>query len=136
MDHRRQRTRMPRKPLREEEVPRRPVNVRDRCMSKRVERVEAVEACLDLQLAVEDLNAALRESPAGLGAEEGRTRIEPFTLRALVAQESHESRLETVGQEDVAGTPTLRDFGAKPDSDARLAPWQVDVADVQADNLR
>jgi hypothetical protein len=58
---------MPREPLRQEQVPRDPVHVRDRRVPKRVERVEAIEACLDLKLTEKDLHAP-RSAPSLQGA--------------------------------------------------------------------
>jgi hypothetical protein len=50
---------MPGKPLRKEEVPRRPVDVGNRGMPQRMEGVEPVEPGDDLPGAEEDLDAAL-----------------------------------------------------------------------------
>ena len=124
---------MPSESLRTEQVLRSPVDVRDRRVPERMKGVETIEASLDLQLAEQDLDPAFREPSSGLGAEEGSARIEALALRPLVAPESLELRLETVGQEDVTGAATLGDLGAKADSDSRLTSWQVDVAEVEAD---
>jgi len=84
-----------------------------------MEGVEAVEAGLDLQLAEQDLHAALRETPPDLGAEQRSARIELLALSPLVAPEARELRLEAVGQEDVAGTPTLGDLSAQSNPDTK-----------------
>ncbi len=60
---------MPRESLRQEEVFRRPIHVRDRDVTEGVERVEAVESGSDLEIAEEDLEPPFRERPASLGAE-------------------------------------------------------------------
>jgi hypothetical protein len=127
---------MPREPLREEQVLRRPIDIRDRRVPERVEGVEAIEARLDLKLAEEDLDSTLREPSSGLGAEQRRGGFEPFALRLLVAPKSHELGLETVGQEHVARATALGDLGAEVDSNPRFAAGQVDIADVEADDLR
>jgi hypothetical protein len=127
---------MPSKPLRQEQILRRPVDVRDRRVPERMEGVEAIEAGLDLKVAEEDLDATLREPSPGLGAEERSGRIESLALSPLASPEPPELRLETVGEEDVASAATLGDLRAKPDPDPRLTSWQVDVTDVEADDLR
>ena len=65
IDDGRQRARVPGEPLRQEEVPRRPINVGDGRMPQRMERVEPVEPGDDLP-----------------GAEEGRV---PTTWRLVLA---------------------------------------------------
>ena len=50
---------MSRKPLRQEQVPRRPVYVRDRRVAQRVEWIEAVESSPQLPTAESELDAAL-----------------------------------------------------------------------------
>src|SRR5437867_937060 len=62
---------MPRKPLRQEQVPRHPIDRRDRCVSNRMERVKPVEPRLPLPLAPRELDPALRYPPTALGTEEG-----------------------------------------------------------------
>ena len=67
----RQRACMPRKPLRQEQVPAGPVNVGHGGVAEGVERVEAVESGLHLPRPEGELDAALADADAGLGAKEG-----------------------------------------------------------------
>ena len=121
---------MPRKPLRQEQVPRGPVDVRDRGVPERMEWVQPIEPRLDLQLTEQHLHAALRDPPAGLGAEEGRVGIDSLSLFDLPCPEPQELRLEAIRQEHVAGATSLRDLGAQADADPWLASREVDVSDI------
>ena len=70
VDGRRQRAHVPRESLREEQVPRSTVNVRDRRVPQGVQRVEVVEPCLHLLGPERELDAAWRDASAALAAEE------------------------------------------------------------------
>ena len=61
--------------LRQEEVPGRSANVRRRRVAKRLERVEPFGLCEALPRPEEDLDAALGEPPARLGAGECMTGV-------------------------------------------------------------
>jgi len=61
-----QRARVPFEPLRQKEVSTRPIDVRDRRVPQRVERVEAVEPCLHLPGPEGELDAELRAGCADL----------------------------------------------------------------------
>jgi hypothetical protein len=100
-----------------------------------MERVQPIEASLDLQPAEWDLDPPLREPPTRARAEERGSGIEALALRDLVPPELHELRLEPVRQEDVARAPALRDLGSEVDADTRLPTWQIDVADVESNEL-
>ena len=76
--HRRHRVRVPREPLREEQVPRGPVDVGDRSVAERMEGVETIEACDQLPSAEEDLDPLsglrIEERPGAI--KTGRTAFE------------------------------------------------------------
>ncbi len=57
VDRCRQRAHMPREPLREEQIPRSPIDVRDRGVPQRVEGIEPIEPGLHLPGPEGELNA-------------------------------------------------------------------------------
>src|SRR5262245_49581864 len=115
IDSRGQRAHMPREPLRQEQVPRSSVDVRDRRVPQRVERVEAVEAGLCLPRPEGELDAAGGNAATALVAEEWGLGPYPFAPRGLVAPELPELAQQGIGQEDVAGTAVLGDLGPEAD---------------------
>jgi len=100
-----------------------------------MEGVEAIEPGLYLPRPECELDPALADADAGLGAEEGIMGLQTFATSRLMCPESPEFTHERVGQENVALSPTLGDFGA--DSEAR--PWSpiiyIDIPHVQPYNL-
>mgnify|MGYP003578158608 CR=1 FL=1 len=62
---------MPREPLCQKQVPACSVDVRDGRVPKRVKGVQPVESSLHLPCPKRELDAALADANAGLGAEEG-----------------------------------------------------------------
>src|SRR5436309_1789698 len=107
---------MPRKPLRQEEVPAGPVDVGDGGVPQSVEWVEAVESSLPLPGPEGELYAALADADSGLGAEEGVAGLQSFPTFRLVCPEFPELTHQHVRQENIARPATLGDFG--PDSEA------------------
>ena len=84
VDDGRERRRVTREPLREEEVAGGPVHVRDGGVAEGVETVEPVEAGDRLLRVPGDLDAPLGDPPAGLGAEEGSGRRQRLSSLYLV----------------------------------------------------
>src|SRR5437867_4201862 len=76
---------VPGKPLRQEQVPAGPVDVGDRRVPQRVEGVQAVEPSLHLPGPESELDSALADADAGLGAEEGIAGFQSFATSRLVA---------------------------------------------------
>jgi hypothetical protein len=74
------------KPLRQEQVPARPVDVRDRGVPQRVERVKPIEPRLRLPGPKRKLDAALADTDTGLGAEERIVGLQSYRIEADDAQ--------------------------------------------------
>jgi len=131
-----QRTHRPRESLRQEEVPRGPVNVRDRRVAEGMEGIEAVEAGPDLPSPEGELDPAPRDpAAASLGTEEWVSGLETFSLTGLPVPESSKLTPQRVGQEHVSRPAALDEFGPEPNSGPWRAVRGVDIADVQAYDL-
>ena len=78
---------MPRKPLRQKQVPAGPVHVGDRRVPESVEWVQPVKSRLHLPSPKGELDAALADADAGLGAEEGISRLQSLPTSGLVGPE-------------------------------------------------
>ena len=71
VDGRGQGRHVPREPLRQEQVPRQPVDRRDRCVSQPVKRIQPIKPRRLLPLPPRELDPARRDPPATLRAEQG-----------------------------------------------------------------
>jgi hypothetical protein len=100
-----------------------------RRVPQRVEGIKAVEACFHLLGAESELDSALADADAGLGAEKGITRGKPFPT-GLVCPESSEFR-----QENIALSPTLGDFGPDSEAISGLSLVAVDIPHVHPYNF-
>jgi len=126
---------MPGKPLRQEEIPACSVHVGDSRVPERVEWVEAIESGLQLPRTECELDAALADADAGLGAEEGIARLQSFPASRLVCPELPEFNHQRIGQENVPRAPTLGDFGADAEPSPRGPIIYIDIPHVQPYNL-
>src|SRR2546426_805754 len=72
---------MPREPLRQEQVARLPVDIRDRAVTKRMKGVQPVEPSLYLPCPERELDAAGGDAGAGPGTEEWSPGLYPPTPR-------------------------------------------------------
>ena len=103
VDRRRQRTRVPGEPLRQEQVPRPAVDARDGGMTQAVERIAPIKSGPLLPLVPEVLETAFRQSTARLSAEQRAGRLQPFAPLLLERPEPLQLRDELVGKKDVPG---------------------------------
>jgi hypothetical protein len=78
-----------------------------------VERIEPVEPRLHLPGPERELDAALADADAGLGAEEGISGLQTFPPSRLVGPEFPEFTHQRIRQENVARPAALGDFGAE-----------------------
>ena len=113
---------MPRKPLRQEQVPGRPVDVRDCCVPRGVEGVEPVEPGPLLPSLPGRLHPPPRDPSPRLVAEQRIAGCEALTAQSLESPEPLELRHEAVRQKDVGGPLPFRDLG--PDSYAGLGGFR------------
>jgi len=72
-----------------------------------VERVEAIEPSLHLPSPEGELHAALADTDAGLGAEEGIRGLQSFPTSRLMRPEFPEFTHQRVRQENIARPATL-----------------------------
>ena len=93
--------------LSQKKVPARPIDVRDGRVPQRMEGIETVESSLDLPGPEGELNAALADADAGLGAEEGIPRSNPFPTSRLVGPEFPEFTHQCAGQKTSPFRPPL-----------------------------
>src|ERR1041384_1342322 len=100
-----------------------------------MEGIEPVEPGPDLPLPPRELDPALGDPDAGLGAEERVLWSRPFATGALVGPEAPQLRCQRVGEEDVARAAALGDLGADPDTRPGRPVRREHVADVEADDL-
>jgi hypothetical protein len=123
------------KPLRQEEVFARAIDVGDRRMPQRVEGVEPIESRLHLPGSECELDAALADTNAGLRAEEGIPRLQPFPPFRLVRPEFPEFTHQRIRQENVARPAALCDFGADSEAIPRSPLGAIDIYHVQSYNF-
>jgi hypothetical protein len=95
-----------------------------------VEGVETIESCLHLPGPEGELDAALADANAGLGAEEGMTGLQSFATLRLVGPEFPEFTHQRVRQDDIARPATLGDFGTDLEAIPRFSLGRVDIADA------
>lgn len=104
-------------------------------MSQGVERIEAGESCRDLPRPVGNLNTALRNSIAGLIAEERRIGSKALVSTILEPPESHQLRDQSVGQKQVSGSASLRDLPTKPNSRLGCPVGEEHIPDIEPHDL-
>src|SRR2546426_6296832 len=126
---------MPRESLRQEQIPRGSVDVRDRRMAQRVEGIEPVDSRPHLPGPEGELDASGRDAGAALVAEERVLGAYPFTSRTLVPPEPPELDQQGIRQEHVADAAVLGNLGPEADAVLRPAIRRVDIPDVQTYNL-
>src|SRR5437867_3785441 len=103
----RQWRRVPREPLRQKEVPRHPVHGRYGCVPCGMKRVQPIESSLLLPRPPRELNTSLRDSDAGLIAEEGIIGCGSLPTTTLVGPEVPELLDQGIRQEHVPGPASL-----------------------------
>jgi len=126
---------VPREPLRQEKVPASPVDIGHRRMPERVEGIEPIESRLHLPCPEGELNAALADADARLGAEEGIAGLQSLPTSRLVAPKFPELTHQRIRQENVARSPTLGDFGPDSEASPRGPIIYIDISHVQPYNL-
>ena len=135
VDGRRQWAHVPGEPLRQEQVPRRPVDVRDGRVTQRVEPVNPVEPRPSLPRRPSVLDATLGDPTTGLAHEQGRSGREILAALTLPPRVPPELRDEPVREEHVRRPATLRDLPTDAHADPWGPVWSEDVAHVEADDF-
>src|SRR5213594_575142 len=100
-----------------------------------MEAMEQVESSLPLPLPPRELNTSLRDSDAGLIAEEGIIGCGSLPTTTLVGPEVPELLDQGIRQEHVPGSAPFRDIGSDSDPSARRAVREEHVSNVQAHYL-
>ena len=126
---------MPCEPLCEEEIAGCSVDVGYSRVTEGVERIEAIEASAQLPGANDDLNAPAGDTPTRQAAEEWCRRMLGLGVLDLVPAEPAKLRHQGIWYEDVARSPSLRDFWSHTDTGAWCAIAEVDVAYVEANEF-
>src|SRR5882724_12965333 len=135
VDDRRQRRGVPREPLRQEEVPRRPVHVGHRRVAELVEAVVPVEPRSALPPRESPLRGPRRKATSLRRNEQRSVRLERLTEATLPRKESSQLRDEPRRKEHLALSAPLRRGGVENHPMTHLAAVRGDVAHVEPEAI-